>query len=154
MTSPGNQMRDWLHAYHRSTPLHLSGTGWIRAPEFVRSAIATTVRTIQNGCDTFVTLGVGQAWYMFADRRPPTGFNQPAWPTFLDAHEQHTTVTAIARSTRICLVLSAFGGGVHDGRVVSFAQNHSLPLVRYLERTRWTLLGQSLGVQVLRAIKP
>jgi hypothetical protein len=151
VTTPGAQFRAWSDAYDHQRTLGIDGSQWLRPPASQRGVILATVPIIRRECDTFLTLGAGLSWYILADRRPPTGFNQPTWPAYLDEHEQRATIAALRNSGRICLVLNAYGGGFRGGRITAFSHFQPRVLVAYLERMHWALVGEAGDVQVLQA---
>jgi len=150
VTAPGDQFRAWLDAYVHEPRLEARGTGPLRVPSWQQALVTHTIHPVRRECTTFVTLGSDLSWYLLADRRPPTGFNQPSWPTYLDGGEQRANIAALRRSSRPCLLLGPSGGVVRDMHLtVPYYIPHS-PLIRYLERQSWVPVSAYGGVVVLR----
>ncbi len=154
LTTAGAQFRAWSDAYHQQRTLGIDGSRWLRPPAAQREVILAAVPIIRRECNTFLTLGAGLSWYILADQRPPTGFNQPTWPAYLDEHEQRATIAAVRHAGKFCLVLNGFGGGFRGDRMTAFSQFRPRILVDFLEHTRWSLIGEAGDVQVLRARGP
>jgi hypothetical protein len=150
-TLPGHELREWWDAYRTDVRMNVASTGWLRVPAPGRADVDATVAEIHRDCGTFLVLGANLAWYLLADRRPPTGFNHPTWPAYLDAREQRATVAAIAPRRRTCLLLNAFGGTLRGDRVVAISHYPDRQLVDWLEHRHWTQLLHRPGVLVLRA---
>ena len=150
---PGGQFRGWQAAYARQRPLDLPGTGWIRPPGTQRGVILKTLPVLRRECSDIITLTPSLEWYVLADRRPPTGFNQPNWPAYLDDREQRAVIAALRRSPRVCLVLDPFTAGFSNGRVFTHSRFEPRRLVGYLEARRWALLSRAGDVTVLRALR-
>lgn len=151
ITTPGSQFRSWRSAYRAGVSLDLDGTRWLRTTTYERAGILATIDLVRRECDAFVTLGASPSWYLMTDLRPPTGFNHPTWPAYLDAREQRATIAALRRSRRTCLLLNAFGGTFRSDHIVAVSHYRDRELVNYLQRRRWTQLGRGPGVLVLRA---
>jgi hypothetical protein len=147
---PGRQFEAWVDAYRTRTALGTADTSPLRPPAAQTHSIRMTASEVRRSCSTFVPLGADLSWYVVAGMRPPTGFNQPAWPVYLDADEQRAIIRAWHRASRPCLLLAAMGGRLEGTTLEPAPGIRRSLLVRWLERRQWRAAGDAPGLLVLR----
>jgi hypothetical protein len=151
---PADQFRSWLRAYVEGRHVRAPGTGPVRAPSWQVDLVDRIAPVVHRSCTTFVVLGADLSWYLLADRRPPTGLNQPAWASYLDDDEQRRTEAAFGRASRACLLLAPVGGRLLGDRLAVAFYIPQSRFVRTLERLRWDRLREFGGLTVLRRRDP
>jgi hypothetical protein len=149
---PGRQFRTWADDFRTRAALDTPGTAPLRPPALQSQTIHVTTPVLRRECGTFVPLGADLSWYVVARIRPPTGFNQPAWPVYLDRAEQRSIVRAWRRASRPCLLLTPAGGTLAGPTLRAGPTIRRSLLVRYFEGLRWTAVGGAPGIVVLRPI--
>ena len=151
---PSRQLVHWWRTYEREPRLGLDGTGPLRLGGFEAAGTRAIATSLTTNCDTFVAFpALLVNFYMLSGVPPPSGFN-PTIHDLLTRDEKREVVRGLRRTPgRVCLVLAPFTAAVTPdpgGSLrVDVVREHG-PLVQYLEGSRWELVTDHEGYQILR----
>jgi hypothetical protein len=131
-------------AYADSESLRLDGAHRVHFPAADAMEYQRLATRLRDECDTFITLPGLNSFYLWTSKRPPTGLNVGDWMFLLDTEQQERIVDAVRDVDRLCLVRSDQGlANWVSGS--GQAAPPDLPLIRFIENTRWRETDSAFG---------
>ena len=123
-----SQLEALLTRYQALVPLDLAGASRLRLQEPEVRVYRDIVASIEQNCDTFVSMPGFNSFYFWARQSPPTGFNTGPWMTLFDSGLQQQIVDRLAEHQSACVI---------HNRIVSeeWVQGRNIdrgPLVQYI----------------------
>ena len=116
-------------AYDANVPLGLPGSSNVRLPEPEVTAYREITQALDRNCEWFLTEPGMDAFYIWTEQEPPTGYNATAWMTLFNDSQQRRVIEDTRSIEGLCVLRNK---GLAEGW--SRGPVPTGPLVRYLKR--------------------
>jgi hypothetical protein len=120
--------REGRAAYASSVPLNLPGANLVRVPADQAALLRQVTQSIDDNCDTFISVPGLDSFYIFGQLTPPTPLPTRYMWLIGDVPHQQALIESSKRINRLCVV-------ENDFLITSWSQGKQVdgPLVTYIQ---------------------